>query len=131
MPDTLLKSLCTMKGLIKLASYSQWGTYIGSLLDSCKFCSFNLPVSLYLPETYGSNAPSRYCTSSYDCFIFAITLLSLTTPRISFSGLSRFLPHWAVIKLVLILHNFIFFHVFELLLANLIMHYFVFWRFIL
>ena len=36
MPDSLLSSLCTKQGLIKVYSYSQWEAYIGSLLHSCK-----------------------------------------------------------------------------------------------
>ena len=79
----------------------------------------NLPVSLYLPET--SFAPSRSYTSSSDCFIFGIILLSLSLGD---------LYHWAVINVVF-LHYLIFIWAFKFILAHLIMHYFVFWRFIL
>ena len=44
----------------------------------------NLPVSLYLPETYGYYAPSRSCTSS-DYFIFEIALLYLSLSRMSYA----------------------------------------------
>ena len=59
----------------------------------------NLPVSLHLLETYGSYAPSRFCSTS-ECFIFEITLPSLSLSRISFSGRSRSVLHRAVIKVV-------------------------------
>ena len=59
----------------------------------------NLPVWLHLPETYRFYAPSRYWTST-DCFIFEITLLSLSLSRITFSGRFRSVPHWAVIRTV-------------------------------
>ena len=54
----------------------------------------NLPVSLHLPETYGSVVLCRSCTSS-DCFIFGIALLSSSHSCISFSGKSRSVPHWS------------------------------------
>ena len=61
----------------------------------------DLPVSLHLPETYGSYAPSRSCTSSSDCFLFGIALVSLSLSYISFLGRSRSFLHWAVIKVIL------------------------------
>ena len=94
MPDSQLKSLCTKQGLIKLSSYSQWDTYMGSLsLTLMQIRKINLPVSLHLPGTCGSCTPSRSYTSS-DCFIFGIALLSLSLSWISFSGRSRSVPHW-------------------------------------
>ena len=45
------RSLCTKQGLIKLPSYSQCETYIGSL-TLAQIRQINLPVSLHLPETY-------------------------------------------------------------------------------
>ena len=114
------------KSLIKIYSYSQWEIYIGSLLRM-QIRQINLPVSLHLPEAYGSYVISRLLYFSWFFFIFAF--LSLSLSRISFFEIFRSVPHWVVIKIVF-LHYLIFTRGFKFTIAHLII-YLVFWRFIL
>ena len=124
MPDSQLKKPLHEAGANQaLQLFSVRDLYRLSLIFS-QIRQLNLPVSLHLSETYGSYVPSRSCTS-IDHFIFIIALPSLSLSRISFS-----VPPWAVIKIVF-WHYLIFIRVFKVTLVYLILHYFVFWRFIL
>ena len=124
MPDRTQKSL---KAKLEANHTSQ--LYSVRDLHTLSLALMQIRQIKLLISLHVSYAPIRSCTSS-DYFIFGITLLSLSLSNISFSRRSRSVQHWAVIKIVF-LHPLIFIQVFNVSLAHLIMHYFVFWPFIL
>ena len=86
MPDSQLKKPLHEAGVNQASQLFSVRNLYRLSLTLMKIRQINLPVSLHLPET--SYAPNRSCTSS-DCFIFGITLLSLSLVFLFLGDLDR------------------------------------------